>query len=161
MANAIYTGFGTPITLGDSGQTAVLTLQNLATLAGRISARVDRGAGSLPTWYLCRVTVQFDTAPVLGEQVEVYLASSDGTNPDGEVGTADAALTTDKRRNLQIVGFLYVDTTSATVNITASFPVLIFTRYFSVGVWNATADALENTANASKITLTPFYDEIQ
>lgn len=161
MANKVYTAFETPITFGDSGRTYVITLQNLATGAGRISARADRGAGSIATWYRCRVTIQLETAGAVGEQVEIYVSTSDGTNPDGEIGTADAALTTDKRRNLQYIGSVYVDTTSVTTNMTGSFDVKITTRYFSVGVWNGTTDNLENTANACLISFTPVVDEIQ
>ncbi len=161
MANKVYTAIESPITFKDSGGSAVITLQNLGTAAGRISARYDRGAGSIATWYMCRFTWQLETAGTLGEVVEVYLSTSDGTNPDGEIGTADAALGTDKRRNIKLVGFGFTDQTAAATNMTVSWPVWIPTRYFSVGVWNATTDFLENTANASVVSLTPIPDEIQ
>ena len=161
MANKVYTAFETPITFQDSGGSAVITLNNLATAAGRISARYDRGAGSIATWYLCRVTVQLATTGTLGEQVEVYISTSDGTHPDGEIGTADAALTTDKRRNLKFVGFVYADQTATNTDMTGSFLVQIPTRYFSVGIWNATTDNLRATANSSLISFTPVVDEIQ
>ncbi len=161
MANPIYTKFETPITFKDSGGSAVIALQNLAFGVGRISARYDRGTGSIATWYMCRVTIQLETTGTTGEVVEIYVSSSDGTNPDGEIGTADAALTSDKRRNLKQVGFVITDQTAATTNMTASFPVWVPTRYFSVGVWNGTTDNLENTANACLISFTPIPDEIQ
>jgi hypothetical protein len=162
MPNKVYTAIETPITFKDSGGSAAITLQNLGFGAGRISARYDRGAGSIATLYMCRATVQFETAPLIGETVEIYVSTSDGTNPDGEIGTANVALTSDKRRNLKFVGAVIVDTISITTNITASWPVEISTRYFSVGVWNASAgDNLENTANASVIQFTPIPPELQ
>lgn len=162
MANKVYYAEETPITFKDSGGSAVISLQNLAFGAGRISARHDRGAGSKPMRHIWRATVQFETAPVIGEVVELYVSFSDGTNPDGEIGTANAALTSDKRKNLKRIGSVIVDTTSVTTNITASGACFIQTRYFSVGVWNGSAgDNLENTANACLIQFTPIPDEIQ
>ena len=161
MANKVYTVFETAITFQDSGGSAVITLNNLATGAGRISARYDRGAGSIATKYICRVTVQLATTGTVGEQVDIFVSSSDGTHPDGEIGTADAALTTDKRRNLKYVGSVYSDQTATNTDMTGSFVVEILTRYFSVGVWNATTDNLRASANTSLISFTPIPDEIQ
>jgi hypothetical protein len=162
MANAIYRGVGTTLSFRDSGGDAVLTLQNLAFGAGRVSARYDRGAGSLPRVYEWRGVMQFETAPVVGELVEIYLFESDGTYMDGTLGTSDAALGSDKRKNGKLIGVVVVDTTSVTTDIVASGLCLINARYFSVGVWNGSAgDNLENTANASRVNLTPYFDEVQ
>lgn len=162
MANAIYRALGTTLSFRDSGGDAVLTLQNLAAGAGRVSARYDRGAGSLPRVYEWRGVMQFETAPVVGELVEIYLFESDGTYMDGTLGTSDAALGSDKRKNGKLIGVVVVDTTSVTTDIIASGLCLINARYFSVGVWNGSAgDNLENTANASRVNLTPMYDEVQ
>lgn len=162
MANKIYAAPETAITFQDSGGTVVLSLQNLAFGAGRISARRDRGAGSQPVVYEWRAVIQFETAPALDEVVEIYLSTSDGTYADGTIGTADAALTSDKRKNLKLLGLVRADTTSVTTDIVASGIVEIYSRYFSIGVWNGSAaDNLENTANASKIILTPYPPEIQ
>jgi hypothetical protein len=162
MANKIYRALETALSFRDSGGDAVLTLQNLAYGAGRVSARYDRGAGSKAARHEWRAVVQYETAPALGEQVEIYLFESDGTYVDGNIGTSDAALTSDKRRNGKLIGVVAVDTTSVTTNIIASGMCSIYARYFSIGVWNASAgDNLENTANASQIIITPMPDEIQ
>lgn len=162
MANKVYRAVESAITFKDSGGSAVITLQNLGFGAGRISARYDRGANSLPARYRWRAVMQFETAAVVGELVEIYLAPSDGTYVDGNIGTADAALTTDKRRNLDLIGVVVVDTTSTATNITASGICYIWDRYFSVGVWNASAgDNLENTSNASLVEFVPMPDEVQ
>ena len=161
MPNKIYYAPETAITFGDSGQTVAIALINLAFGAGIVSALYDRGAGSKPLKHEWRATIQFETAPAIGEIVELYLITSDGTRHDGEV-TASAALVSDKRRNLKRMGSVVVSTTSVATNITESGTCTIPSRYFLLGVWNASAgDNLENTANACKITFTPIPDEIQ
>ncbi len=162
MANLIYTASQTAITFKESGGDAVITLLNLGYGAGRISAQYDRGAGSKPMRYSWKAVVQFETAAVIGELVELYLAQSDGTVVDGVVGTADAALAGDKRRNLDLIGVVVADTVSTATNIVASGICYIWQRFFSVRVWNGSAgDNLENTANANYITFTPIPDEVQ
>jgi hypothetical protein len=163
MANKVYlVADGSAITFQDSGGTVTLTLQNLAFGAGRISARYDRGAGAKPQIAKWRAKVQFETAPIVGEAVDILLSESDGTDADGTPGTADAALTSDKRRNLEPIGRVVVDTTSVTTDIIASGTFLVTDRYFSLGVWNGSAgDNLENTANANVITVQFYAEEIQ
>lgn len=163
MPNKIYRAVETAITFRDSGGDAVITLQNLAFGAGRVSAQYDRGAGSKAKLHEIIGVIQFETAPVVGEAVELYLFQSDGTYVDGAVGVADAALTTDKRRNGLFIGAVIVDTTSTATDIIARFAdVPITSRYYSIGVWNASAgDNLENTANASRVIVTPMPDEVQ
>jgi hypothetical protein len=162
MANKIYRAIETAVVFRDSGGDVAMTLQNLAAGAGRVSAQRDRGAGSLAQLHEITAVFQMETAGVVGEAIEVYLFESDGTYLDGSVGTSDAALTTDKRRNGMLVGAVIVDTTSTATNIVARFKdVPITSRYYSVGVWNATADNLEDTANASRIIVTPMPPELQ
>lgn len=162
MANKILTAPESAITFKDSGGSAVITLQNLAFGVGRVSARYDRGAGSRATKFKWRAVIQFETAAVLGEIVEVHIFESDGTYVDGTVGTGDAALASDKRRNATTSLFVRVDTVSTATDIVASGEVWILDRYFSVGVWNGSAgDNLENTANVCVISFTPMPDEIQ
>lgn len=162
MPNKIYRAIETTLSFRDSGGDATLTLQNLAFGAGRVSARYDRSTGSKPHLYHWRAVVQFESTPIVGEVVEIYLFESDGTYMDGNLGTSDAALGSDKRRNGKLIGLVIVDTTSTTTDIIASGLCLISERYFSIGVWNGSAgDNLENTANASRINLTPVPPEIQ
>ena len=162
MPNKIYRAVETSITFQDSGGDAVITLQGLGYGAGRISAQYDRGAGSKPARYNWKAVFQYASAPQVGETIELYIAESDGTYVDGNVGTADAALTSDKRKNLTLIGLVIVDTTAADTNIIASGICHIWQRYFSLGVWNASSgDNLKNTANASKVIFTPMPDEVQ
>lgn len=162
MANQILLLPGTALTFKDSGGDAVITLQNLAFGAGRISARYDRGAGAKPMWYKVRFIAQYNTAPQTSEFAEAYLYESDGTYVDGNVGTADAALTSAKLANGKIINMNEVDTTSTATNIISSGICLISDRYFSIGVWDrSSGDNFQNTANASLIILTPLSQEIQ
>ena len=161
MANKIYVAPETALVFKDSGGDAVITLQNLATTVGRISARYDRGAGSHARLYKWRAKMPFETAPVVGEYVSLFIAESDGTDADGLVGVSDAALTAAQATNLQFIGIVKVQTTGADTAFTASGYCLISERYFSVGVINNTADNLQNDANTATVTLTPVPDEIQ
>lgn len=163
MPNKIYGALETPIVFRDSGGDVVITLINLAFGAGRVSARYDRGAGSKARTHEVRAVIQFETAPAIGESVDIYLFQSDGTYADGTIGTVDAALTTDKRRNGMLIGSVIADTTSAATDIVATFQnVPISSRYYSIGVWNGSAaDNLENTSNACRIIVTPNPDELQ
>jgi hypothetical protein len=162
MANKIYRAVETTTTFRDSSGDAVITLQNLGAGVGRVSARFDRGAGSLSRVFEWRAVIQFETAAVVGELVEIYLFPSDGTYMDGTLGTSDAALSSDKRKNGQLIGVVVADTVSTATDIIASGMCLINSRYYSVGVWNGSAaDNLENTANASRIIFTPMPDEVQ
>lgn len=163
MPNKIYRATEAPITFRDSSGDVAMTLQNLAFGAGRVSAQYDRGAGSKAKLHEVIGVFQFETAPAIGEAVEIYLFQSDGTYIDGNVGSSDAALSSDKRRNGLLIGAVIVDTTSTATDIIARFAdVPITSRYYSIGVWNASAgDNLENTANASRVIVTPNPDEVQ
>jgi hypothetical protein len=162
VPNKIYRATETPVVFCESGGTEPFTLINLAAGAGRVSDQYDRGAGSLAELHEVTGVFQFETAPVVGQVVELYLFQSDGTYMDGTLGTSDAALTADKRRNGILIGAVIVDTTSAATNVIARFQnVPISSRYYSIGVWNATEDNLENTANASRVIVTPMPPEIQ
>jgi hypothetical protein len=162
MANKVYTNPESAVTFKDSGGAGLrLTLNNLAAGQGRISDRYDKGAGARASRYKWRATLQFAAAPSPGEAVHLCLSTSDGSDPDGQVGAADAPLTDAKRVNLLDLGVVLADVTAADTKITASGVVEILDRYFSVGVWNATGRNLRAMNDASYITLTPLPEEIQ
>ena len=162
MANEVLLKLGTPLTWRDSSGDAVMTLQNLAAGAGRLGARVDLGAHPNPQHFLWQFVTQFETAPAVGEAVEIYLFESDGTYADAAVGTSDAALTSGQKLNGKLIGVLIAQTTGTATDFIASGRCIITQRYVSPGVWNASAgDNLENTANASRLILTPLIEEIQ
>ena len=159
--NKIYGLPETALTFKDSGGSAVLALDNVANGTGVISAQLDRGAGAKPMRYRahCAFIARGDHTPVVGDLIEVYLATSDGTNVDGTVGTSSAALTTEKRRNLTPIGSVQVDVAGAANTVFKStFTTYIYDRYISIGVWNGGADHIKV---GSSVTLIPVTDEIQ
>lgn len=154
---------GTPITFMDSTGTVQLTLNNLAALSGRISARYDRGATARPALHLVRGIFQFRTVPIIAEAVDIYVAQSDGTAADGVVGTADAVLTSGQASNLgNPVCKVRAQTATASVDFIASGLAWVSSRYLSIGVFNrAVGDNLRNSANTSRVIVTPYSLEWQ
>ena len=162
--NLIYGLRETAIKWADSAQTPDnnLTLSALAAGAGRVGVRHDFGATAGARDFIWRSTIQMATAGVVGETIDLYASTSDGTNPDGEEGTADAALgSTDSLTNMTYLGSVRIDTTSIDTDITASGRVRLDERYVSIVVHNNTADALKTDTAVHSVTLTPVADQIQ
>lgn len=146
----------TPVVWSDTTGDLVIALKNLATTVVRIGAQKDYGAGALYEWFEWRLTVQFATAPVVDETIDVYLATSDGTEEDGQMGVADAAGTIDATKNCHFIGSLVVTSTDADHDMTASGMCRIVARYVSPVIHNNTADNLKNTDDSCEFTLTPI-----
>ena len=161
MADKQYVAREAPTVWGDSGRDLIMTLNNLAAGAVRLGARKDFGAGSTSEWYTWRLTVQFETAPVVGKVILVYLSWSDGTEEDGQLGTADVAGDTNSLKNMKEIGKLTVTSTDAAHDMTASGICRIPTQYVSPAIHNDTAANLKATANVSEFTLTPIPPEAQ
>jgi hypothetical protein len=161
MANKIYVARETGIVWSDTTGDLAMTLNNLAAAAVRVGARKDWGAGSTSEWYEWRLTVQFETAPVVGETVNCYISTSDGTEEDGQCGTADAAGDTNMIKNMNFIGSLVVTSTDADHDMTASGICRIPMRYCSPVIHNNTADNLQATNNTGEFTLTPIPPEVQ
>jgi hypothetical protein len=163
--NRIRTNPGTPINFWDATATvpptAAFALAGIAAGAGQYSARYDKGTGPQASIWRWRCHVQMATAPTAGDVIEVYVSTSDGTNADGQLGTTTAALTSDKRRNLTMVGVLVIDQGTASVTMTASNTVDIKERYFSLALWNATTVAFLNNVNINGCTMTPMNQEVE
>lgn len=165
MPNKVYLNPEAAITWLASGGTNVLTLTSLAAGAGRQGALDDFGTAARAADYVWRAWVKFATAPVVGEVLRVYWKSSDGTHPDNDDGTGDAAVSAeDKLRNLKPLGVIIVDEASTTPEFVASGfvpPGYIAHRHGAPVIWNATADALSATAGDHGFSLTPVPPEIQ
>lgn len=161
-ANKIYTVPETALTFGDAAQTpsAQLTLTSLAAGAGRMSALFNRGATAHAAWYKWRARISLNGSHTVGEAIEIYLGTSDGTNPDGQLST-DSALASDKRRNLLLLGVLQVDQTTNNTTMTASGLVYVVDQHLAIGVWNGTAIPFEASTAKHRVTLTPWPQEIQ
>jgi len=162
MASKVYVARETPIVWSDTAGDLVMTLKNLAANTGRVGARKDFGAGSTAYHFEWRLTVQFETQPVVGQIVEAHLAWSDGTEEDGQIGIADGALSSkNKLRNLKLIGHLIVDVATVDIDFTASGICVIPTRYVSPVIYNECADNLQDTNDTSEFTLTPIPFESQ
>lgn len=162
MVNKVYINPETAVTWSDTGGTNVLDAGGLAADAVRVGARHDFGASARAEEFEWRVNVDgFDTPPVVGERVDFYLATSDGTYEDGDVGTADALGATTDLPNLTYLGGAVVQTTTAADELHASGHIRITARYVSFVVHNNTADALLSTADSHQFILTPVPSEVQ
>jgi hypothetical protein len=161
MPSALYLASGTSLLFADVAQAedVLFTLSALAPNTGRVSARYDKGAGAKPGWWEWRLHVQLTGTNLPGATVEVYCFTSDGLNPDGEIGTADAALPSDKRNNGKLLGTLVVDQATTNVTMSKSDTLLIPTRYFSMGIWNATTLPLKTDTAVHGLRMTPFWWE--
>lgn len=144
----------------DSGGDAALTLTSLATLSGRQSAEYDLGVTPRAFSYNWRAYCRFATQPVVGETVDIYLKTSDGTYDDNDEGATDIALSSaDKLKNLRYLGSITVDESAAgfaTDTFSASGSTAIYDRYVQIVVYNRTTDSLSATASESGVILTPF-----
>jgi len=161
--NKVYALPEAAVTFKDSDATYTLALNNLANGIGVISDQWDRGTGAKPIKYLMRCVFAFEATHtiVVGSIINVYLATSDGTNIDGTVGAAAGALVANQCLNLIGPFPVIVDVVAADTKITATFLVEIYSRYVSVGVMNNTADHMAAHDDASLISFTPYTDEIQ
>lgn len=146
---------------------AIFEVDGLASGAGQQSAQHDFGVAARSALFEWRAFVQFATAPVLGETVDIYLktagsSASATAHPDNDDGTGDAAVSAeDKLRNLHFIGSIVVDEAVANIEMVASGIVEIRARAVQVVFWNATADALTTDVNENGFMLTPVPDEVQ
>ena len=160
--NKIYRSVGTAVRFKDTDATYTITLNNLAYGVGRVSDVWDRGDAHLPVLYRWRACINFETAPVIGEYVEIWKFASDGTAADGVVGASDAALTAGQCSNGKLMGIVVAQAASADVNFIASGITELWDRYVSVGMFNKSAgDNLQATNDTCWIELTPMIYEVE
>lgn len=161
MANKIYQAAETAITWLSSGGTATFTPTSLGSSAGRQGAHHDLGTSSRSRRFAWRAWLKPGGTRTVGQTIEVYLKTSDGSHPDNDDGTGDAAVSAaDKLRNLRMIGLIQIDENAA-VEMVASGEVEISQRYCAPVFWNATSNALSSTAGDFGFSLTPIPDEVQ
>ena len=157
MTSKAYIVPETAITFKSTGGTVAFTPTSVATLAGRQSAQHDFGAAARSPIYNWRGYVKFATTPVVGETVDIYLKTSDGTHLDNDDGTGDIAVSAaDKLKNLRYIGSIVVDEASTAPEFSASGTTAIYDRYVHVVFWNATTDSLSATAADNGFILEPI-----
>lgn len=146
---------------GQSGQTHLMTLTALAAGAVRVGARVDRGAGALPDAYFFRFTYKHGVTAVVGETVEIHYSTSDGTRPDGEVGTADALGAIVMLDNCEFLKAAKVQVTTSDTFITCSGKIWIPTRYWSPLIYNRTTKAFKTSTTEHNLKVWSLTRQIQ
>lgn len=170
MPNKIYQAPETSITWTDAttGGDELLDMGGLAAGSLAMGSYYDRGAGSKAGKYRYQLIIDgFDTAPVVGETVSIYISQSDdGTNFDGQpttapTTTAEGTITADQVKNCLLVDTATVYSTTAGDELQVSGIVELSGRYISPVPYNKTADALLSTSDAHKFILTPIPDEVQ
>jgi hypothetical protein len=164
MPNKVYINPEATRTWSDAGTASdeTMDLGGLAADAARLGDRWDTGAGARAEWYEWRLIIDgFNTSPVVGESVDAYLAFSDGTNANGNVGITDGSLNIEVLPNLQYLGSAVVQSTSVAQSLITSGVVRIASRYVSPVVHNNTVDALNSTSDSHKFILTPIPYEVQ
>lgn len=164
VASPIYLVRGTSLLFADAAQAedVTLTLSALGSGAGIASALYDMGAGSKPGLFSAQLHWALTGTNIVGAAVEVYcFPSVDGTNLAGGI-TAGAAFATDKRNNAGLVGLALVDQTTTNV-VMWSLPLTFFvpTRYFCMGIWDATTLPFQTSTSAHGLILTPLAWEAQ
>lgn len=164
MPNKVYYAPETVKVFVGSGGDAVITLASLANAAGRISAQLDRGTGSLAAELRWQAKFKVAVAPAIGAGIRVYLITGQDSTTvlDGGFGTADAAVTPeDMLRNATLIGTVVCDEASNTKSFVRSGLIWVKARYLSIAVWNDSGQALSATSADCEIRLTPEPDEIQ
>lgn len=169
MAGEVYIEDGSTITWQDSSGTYTMTLQNLATVAGRVGARADLGAWPRPLVYRWYMETEWAVAPTADQALELYFglwdndtgpASPQGQLPSTDQGYAAGAAGLSKRKNLILAGVVTAET-AAVGPFSNSGLIALPARYVSPLVYNGGGQALKNTANATFIRLTPVYSQTQ
>jgi len=169
MANEIYLGRGTTIawlnTAGDEQLDLGDGVIGLADAVG-VGSYHDFGAAPQPDEYEVVIDIDgFDTAPVVGETVDLYITESADaslwTGPEAPADATDSTGATVRLPNLMYVGSAVVHTTTAGDNLTAKFVFRSTARYIAPVVHNNTADALLITADAHRVNITPIYSQGQ
>ena len=162
MPNLVYQNDETPILWNDTTGATTITLNNLASGAGRQGDIHDFGVAARSNIFAWRFFCQFATTPVVGERVGIFWKSSDGAKPDNDDGTTDAAVSAeDKLRNLLLLGNLYVDEAATGVVMATGGLVWLPHEQGMPVIWNYTADNLVATNDLNGFQLTPTPLEIQ
>jgi hypothetical protein len=161
MAGELYLNEGSALNInGEAGADYAWSMEGVTNGAGRVSARIDLGAAPRPYLYRWRCKLACQATPTAGEKVRLYKSESDGTNEDGDVGTADAVLAEAQLANMRQFGAVTVDTADTSDQIAGGI-VEIHERYVSIGGWNASGATLNATDSNFVFTLTPIYDQTQ
>lgn len=161
MATKIYQHDESAITWRNTGGTELFTPTSLGSNAGRQGAYHDLGTAARSRRFLWRAWLKPGSTRVVGEIVNVYLLTGDGTHYDNDDGTGDAAVSAlDKLRNADPIGRIQIDENAA-VEMGKGGDIDVVDRYCAPVFWNQSANALSSTAGDFGFDLVPVPDEQQ
>lgn len=166
MANKVYAVDETAIVFGSEvGDDVAWSNENISSAAGRQSALHDLGAGGTARSERFRYRFQMDgwqATPTVGNTLDLHIKTSDGTDPDNDDGTGDAAVSAeDKLSNLDYLDAIVCDEAAANILAATSGIVHISERHVAFVMWNRGGSATKNDGAGIKLTLTPRPLEIQ
>lgn len=162
MANEAYIRKGTSkLVNGEAGADVALSMEGVASAAGRVSAQIDWGAAPRPAIYEWSCEVQWQATPTQGGMLELYVAGApdgDNTQIDGDVGTTDAALgDVDMRRNLRYIGCVVSENAAASEICVASGTFEFTQRYMSIVGYNGGGSTINATDSNFRFNIVPVY----
>ncbi|MHA2066388.1 MAG: hypothetical protein ACXABY_18610 [Candidatus Thorarchaeota archaeon] len=167
MANKVYINPETKVRWTDFTGDETFYLSLVGAGAGRNGDIHDWGAAPRAGRYHFKFVVEFDTPPVVGETVRLYIREagldSTVTDPTNDDGPNDTPLSSeDKLRNLMHVGTVVADIASANVVTSIEGTFETDARWFGPVVFNDSAgDALDTTEDVSYVDIWPVPDELQ
>jgi len=141
---------------GETGADIVLSGENVAGSAGRVSAVKDWGASAHAFLYGWVCEVQWQTGPGQFATLDLYLAEYDESGvPPADIGTADAALgPVEQLRNLRYLGSVVVEANDTT-KMVASGTYLSTKRYHQWVIYNTAASSINATDTNFVLKITP------
>lgn len=167
MANKLYQIGETSQVFGsEGGDDVAWSTENIADDAGRQSAFLDLGAMTTARAYRfgLRTYTQFEPTPTIDEILAFHAKTSDGTHPDNDDGTGDAAVSAlDKLNNLAQIASIVVDQAAADIEMVKAVMLELWDRYFGLAMWNTSGAATRNDTpfGHTKAILTPIPPELQ
>lgn len=175
MSSNLYDVVGTTKKWKSSGGDAVITFTSVANGAGRLGGQLDLGdllvanTAARATFYRWYVKTKCQaTGLAIGNTLDLYFAhwnndaSGAASDPDGGVGSADAAFATAALlNNLTPAGSIIVDSTAGSTVLAKSGFIWLPYRYVSPVLWNASGATASATATDTEIWLTPVNLQAQ
>lgn len=158
---------GTTITWTDSGGDEQLDLGGPDGDSGDIcvGSYHDFGVGPRAFDYRLHINIDgFNTSPVVGQQVQVYITEGQTSNvftgPETPNDTTDTSGDIDRLPNLLGPFFATVWSTVAGNSIVASYQFRSSMRYLAPVVYNATNDDFLSTGDLHVVSITPLYPSV-
>lgn len=168
MPSKSYIAPESPTVWQASGGDKLLDVGGMTAPTAQVGAYLDLGAASRADIYEVTLFINgFDSAPAVGQTIDLFFAQSDATTGfDGPLATdptssAEGTLSDlDALPNLLYAGSVVVYDTGTSQNLQARFVVRLTGRYVAPVLVNR-ANTLESTTPTHHVTLKPIPQEAQ